>query len=51
MAQLQRLSMPEGAASPDASSEIQQEQILLNQKQQHYLQRVLRLQKGDRNWM
>ncbi|MDF5722840.1 MAG: hypothetical protein PUP91_20655 [Rhizonema sp. PD37] len=43
--------MPEGAASPDASSEIQQEQILLIQKQQHYLQRVLRLREGELNWM
>ena len=40
MAHLQRIAI--------ASSEFQQEQILLTQDQQHYLGRVLRLREGDR---
>lgn len=40
MVQLQRLAI--------ASSQFQQEQILLTQDQQHYLGRVLRLREGDR---
>lgn len=40
MAQLQRIAI--------APSQLQQNQILLTPQQQHYLNRVLRLQKGDR---
>lgn len=40
MAQLQRIAI--------ALSQLQQNQILLTPQQQHYLNRVLRLQKGDR---
>ncbi len=40
MAQLQRIAI--------ALSQLQQNQILLTAQQQHYLSRVLRLQKGDR---
>lgn len=40
MAQLQRIAI--------APSQLQQNQILLTKEQQHYLTRVLRLQKGDR---
>ncbi len=40
MAQLQRIAI--------ASSQLQQEQIILTSEQQHYLYRVLRLQEGDR---
>lgn len=40
MAQLQRIAI--------APNQLQQNQILLTKEQQHYLNRVLRLQKGDR---
>lgn len=47
MAQLQRIAIT-SLSSANAPSQLQQNQILLTPQQQHYLNRVLRLQKGDR---
>lgn len=47
MAQLQRIAIT-SLSSANALSQLQQNQILLTPQQQHYLNRVLRLQKGDR---
>jgi 16S rRNA (uracil1498-N3)-methyltransferase len=47
MAQLQRIAIT-SLSSANAPSQLQQGQILLTPQQQHYLNRVLRLQKGDR---
>lgn len=55
MAQLQRIAItspikdaPRTLSSANALDQLQQNQILLTPQQQHYLNRVLRLQKGDR---
>ncbi|MBD2608416.1 16S rRNA (uracil(1498)-N(3))-methyltransferase [Scytonema hofmannii FACHB-248] len=47
MAQLQRIAIT-SLSSANALDQLQQNQILLTSQQQHYLSRVLRLQKGDR---
>ncbi|MBW4570327.1 MAG: 16S rRNA (uracil(1498)-N(3))-methyltransferase [Tolypothrix carrinoi HA7290-LM1] len=47
MAQLQRIAIT-SLSSANALDQLQQNQILLTPQQQHYLNRVLRLQKGDR---
>lgn len=47
MAQLQRIAIT-SLSSANAPSQLQQNQIMLTPQQQHYLSRVLRLQKGDR---
>ncbi len=47
MAQLQRIAIT-SLSSANALDQLQQNKILLTPQQQHYLNRVLRLQKGDR---
>jgi 16S rRNA (uracil1498-N3)-methyltransferase len=47
MAQLQRITIT-SLSSAKALDQLQENQILLTSQQQHYLSRVLRLQKGDR---
>ncbi len=47
MAQLQRIAIT-SLSSANALSQLQENQIMLTPQQQHYLSRVLRLQKGDR---